>query len=98
MPVYRDGAYFGEAETIEDAVGQAMGAASTCWEHVDRAGVFDPVRAMEIADALIEFIASKQPMLGYATTHDLIRELWARADIGKTVGEAWPNYRTVDSS
>jgi hypothetical protein len=33
--------------------------------------------------------------LGLATTHELIQELAARADVSKTIGEAWPNYRTV---
>lgn len=35
--------------------------------------------------------------LGEATTLELILELHARADVARTTGETWPNYRTVDS-
>lgn len=38
----------------EDAIFQAIGAASMCWENVGEAGVFDSTRAKEIGDALIE--------------------------------------------
>lgn len=36
-----------------------------------------------------------QPLLGLATTHQLIRELAARADVAATIGETWPAYTTV---
>lgn len=35
-----------------------------------------------------------KPNLGYATTFELINEIHARADIAKTIGEEWPNYKT----
>lgn len=35
--------------------------------------------------------------LGLATTEELIRELAARAEVSRIAGEAWPQYRTVDS-
>lgn len=41
-----------EDVTLSEWIGQALGAASTCWEHIDQAGVFDSTRAAEIADAL----------------------------------------------
>jgi hypothetical protein len=41
---------------LESAVGQAVGAASMCWEHVDRAGVFDDQRARAVADALLAYL------------------------------------------
>lgn len=86
-----------EAPTIESAVFQALGAASMAWDETP-AGVFDSDWAKEIGDALIAFIAEKQPMLGYATTHQLIDELKARAEVSETIGEAWPKYRTMDST
>lgn len=38
---------------IKTAVFQALGAASTCWRHVERAGVFESERAEEIGNALM---------------------------------------------
>lgn len=87
----------GEVPTIETAVFQALGAASTCWDTPEGAGVFHSERAKEIGEALLAFIAERQPMLGYATTHELVNELWTRVDVSKTVGEHWVHYRTVDS-
>ena len=37
----------------------------------------------------------QKPNLGLATTHELIAELMARADVAKTVGKTWPLYKTV---
>ncbi|MEU8023693.1 hypothetical protein AB0B88_15910 [Micromonospora haikouensis] len=42
-----------EPLTLTEAVGQAIGSASACWEHLDRAGVFDSTRAKQIVDALL---------------------------------------------
>lgn len=33
---------------------QAIGSASMCWEHVDRAGVFNDYKASEVASRLID--------------------------------------------
>ena len=46
--------------SLSNAVHQAIGAASMCWEHVDRAGVFESDRAAEIAAALLAEIESQQ--------------------------------------
>lgn len=43
--------------TLAEAVFQALGAASMCWEHVDKAGVFQSERAKAIGDALLNKIA-----------------------------------------
>lgn len=83
------------ADTIRDAVMQALGAASTCWEDLSGTGVFQSARAQEIGERLLEFIDAKV-MLGVATTRQLIAELAARADIAATIGETWPLYRTVE--
>lgn len=85
-----------ESHTLEAAVFRALGAVSVCWEN-SPTGIFDAGRAKEIGDKLLEFIESKQPMLGYATTRELIHELEVRAEISDQVGEQWPKYRTVDS-
>jgi hypothetical protein len=41
-----------EADSIASAIGIAIGAASMCWEHVDRAGVFDSTRAAALSELL----------------------------------------------
>lgn len=46
---------FDRAKTLEDAVFQAIGAASMCWAIIPR-GTFDSDRAKEIGDKLIEWI------------------------------------------
>jgi hypothetical protein len=38
--------------TLQEILGQALGAASVCWEFPDRGGVFDSTRAKRIYDAL----------------------------------------------
>lgn len=46
----------GEPLTLAEAVGQAVGAASVCWEDMTGTGVFDEARAREIAAALETFV------------------------------------------
>lgn len=41
-----------DADSILSAIGIAIGAGSMCWEHVDRAGVFNSSRASMIVDLL----------------------------------------------
>jgi len=50
-----------EAYTLESLVQQAIGAASMCWEHVDRAGVFQEGQAREISDALLAKLRAGMP-------------------------------------
>lgn len=47
---------------IEEAVGQAIGAASACWENLSGAGIFESTRAKQIVDELVAYINSKQPI------------------------------------
>jgi hypothetical protein len=42
---------------IEDFICQAIGAASVCWEHPGRAGVFDSERAKQIADEVLDHLS-----------------------------------------
>lgn len=46
-------------EEIFIRIHQDIGYASTCWENLDDAGVFDSTRASEIAFDLCHFIADK---------------------------------------
>lgn len=45
--------------TLAEAVGQALGAASMCWEHPEAAGEFNSARAERIYKALMAIIAEK---------------------------------------
>lgn len=47
---------FDRADSIESAVFQALGAASTCWESLDNTGIFQSDRAKEIGEELLAFI------------------------------------------
>lgn len=42
-----------EQRTLETMVFEALGAASMCWDHPERAGVFDDTRAREIGEKLL---------------------------------------------
>lgn len=44
----------------EAMVMQALGAASMCWEHPERAGVFQDGRAKAIGDAMLAALAGEQ--------------------------------------
>ena len=44
---------------IHEAIGEAIGAASVCWEHPEGAGVFNVERATEIADELEALLRAK---------------------------------------
>jgi hypothetical protein len=48
-----EGFEFDRVETVADAVFQALGAASVCWQYPEKAGIFDSTRAKAIGDALI---------------------------------------------
>lgn len=47
--------------SLRNAVMQALGAASVCWDAVDQAGTFDPDRAIEVGEALMQRIESERP-------------------------------------
>lgn len=42
---------FASCETIQETLGQLAGAASVCWENLDRAGVFQSEQASAFVDA-----------------------------------------------
>ena len=44
---------------LEQIIGEAIGAASTCWEHLENTGVFDAERASQIVDEVVENIRKK---------------------------------------
>ena len=48
-----------EDTPVHEAVMQALGAASVCWENPGGAGVFDSERASAIGDELLDFLRMK---------------------------------------
>jgi hypothetical protein len=44
---------------VERVIGEAIGAASSCWEHPERAGIYDSERASQIADELMTILKQK---------------------------------------
>jgi hypothetical protein len=50
--------------SIREAVFQALGAASTCWEHPEGAGAFDRERVGRIGDELMAFLRQKLSGVG----------------------------------
>lgn len=44
---------FDDAVSLNELLFQAVGAASMCWEHVEKAGVFDSDRAKAIAEEVV---------------------------------------------
>lgn len=82
--------------SLEAAVFQALGAASTCWERLSGTGVFDSDRAKTIGEALVGFIRDhEKPLLGLATTRQLLAELTSRIDTDYLMGGGGLDYSTV---
>lgn len=54
-----DGINFDDAGDLAQAVQQAVGAASVCWENPGGAGIFDSDRALHVASALISWIYAR---------------------------------------
>jgi hypothetical protein len=44
---------------LEEVIGNAIGAGSMCWEHPEKAGVFDTERASQIMDEVVANIRHK---------------------------------------
>lgn len=53
-----------ETKDLEEAVFTALGAASTCWENLNKAGIFESDRCKNIGDQLIKRIRQASPIYG----------------------------------
>lgn len=85
-------------EALSTAVFEALGAASTCWETLENAGVFQDGRATAIGEELLEKIGKitnwTEPHLGLATTEELADELSVRLSDAQS---SHPYYRTINN-
>lgn len=86
-----------DSVSLNSAVFQALGAASACWEYLERAGVFDSEQAERIGQALLQKIREDEgPKLGLATTRQLLEEIKTRIDMDWYNGGGGLNYTTVE--
>lgn len=53
MSGYMEFTYLDDKPTVESAIGQAIGAGSTCWTKVCQAGTFDSTKAVGIVEDTI---------------------------------------------
>ncbi len=56
-----------KADTLFEAVGLSIGAASVCWSDMSGTGVFRDDKARAIMDALLERIALERPVVSRKT-------------------------------
>jgi len=69
----------GEALTLREILYQALGAASMCWESLDKAGTFNSTRAEEIGRALEAEVNTALAMVQTTPWSELAYELYALA-------------------
>ena len=85
-------------DELRTKIGEAIGEASTCWDHLEGAGVFESSRAAKVADQLIADVlrltSLGEPSLGCASNAELLRELTTRATLGFGID---PDYTAVSA-
>lgn len=80
---------------LRSAIFQAIGAGSMCWTEPPH-GIFKDDWARDIGEALMEFIQDQeQPLLGLATTRELLAELSTRIELDYFAGGGGLDYSTV---
>jgi hypothetical protein len=45
-----------KVDTLEEAIGISVGAASACWSNLEGAGTFESERAASISEALLDLV------------------------------------------
>lgn len=81
-----------DAETLEELVFQAIGAASTCWENLEGAGIFRATRAKALGDELLERLREREnSLVKLISTRTLINELESRIE---TIPVLWPEKKS----
>lgn len=71
---------FADVNDVQELMGQMIGAASTCWENLSSAGVFDSTKAKAILDEAVERLQQITPGTGVdyekdRADNDLYQEL-----------------------
>ena len=50
-------------DDLMELIYRTIGAASMCWDHVERAGIFDSTRAKQIADSLAKELSDRYTLV-----------------------------------
>lgn len=89
--------------SLDEWVGQALGSASMCWANPAGAGEFDAARCAWVLAGLMVHLTevvhgvrprpaeTDQPLLGLATTREMLVELEVRAGVGR-LDPAWKEF------
>lgn len=75
---------FADCDSIEQVVNQAVGAGSMCWQHVDRAGVFESEQAAAIAQDALAEVRRRAFLTDPAPSADELAELHPLKDLTPT--------------
>lgn len=65
---------FDHCEDLRQAVYEAVGAASVCWESMEGTGVFDTTRASAVADALLQYVNERYQRVNHEALQAMRRE------------------------
>jgi len=57
-------------DDLMELINRTVGAASMCWDHVERAGIFDSTRAKQIADSLAKELSDRYTLVRKETNND----------------------------
>ena len=85
-----------DIEGIEKIIGEAIGEGSMCWSQIPK-GIFDSTNASRIVkETSLRIFNLKEnkpckPLLGCATTRELIEEIKARIEVDGNL-----DYKTID--
>jgi len=50
-------------DDLMELINRSIGAASMCWDHVERAGIFDSTRAKQISDSLAKELSDRYTLV-----------------------------------
>lgn len=85
----RTGQFLEHAESLEEAVFQALGAASACWDNLEGAGVFQAERAHAIGVELLERIGGGWGGQSWCSAHGRVESTKAPYEVCGNCGHVW---------
>lgn len=81
--------FLDDADSLESAVFQALGAASACWDNLEGAGVFQSERARAIGEELLERIGPGWPGQSWCRTHARVETTQEPYAVCGDCGHVW---------
>lgn len=85
----------GETLTLSEAVGQAIRAASVCWEDMSGTGVFDDARAREIAGTLEAFVKNLLTVINNQRTQVAVDKPDGQLEVFDFMATHWTHEQGV---